>query len=240
MKAHSFTKIPKHIAVIMDGNGRWAKKRMLPRVFGHRSGAKAVRRLLDATLEFGIAVVTLFAFSSENWNRPQDEVNNLLELLLDGLTNDLPEFMAKGIALRFIGRTDNFDINLQNKLIDVANTTVANKNLTLVIALDYGGRWDICNAAKLLAQDVLDNKITLTEITENIFHKYTAISDLPPPDLLLRTSGEQRISNFLLWQIAYTEIYFCEILWPDFDREALIAALIYYSKCERRFGAIKS
>jgi len=224
--------VPRHIAVIMDGNGRWAKKRLLPRFAGHVRGVDRVRDIVAACSERGVEYLTLFAFSSENWRRPPDEVNKLMELFVTALEREVEKLNRNGIRLRVVGDLDRFSEKLR-KLIDAGEQrTTDNQRLTLTIAANYGGRWDILHAANawLKAHPGAD------EIDEALFSDYLSMSYAPEPDLFVRTGGEQRISNFLLWQLAYTELYFTDTLWPDFDAAELDRAIAWYQKRERRFG----
>ncbi|MGE3919379.1 MAG: isoprenyl transferase [Gammaproteobacteria bacterium] len=231
---------PKHIAIIMDGNGRWAKQKFLPRLAGHRAGVEAVRRVIESCNEEGIAILTLFAFSSENWQRPKEEVSGLLDLFIRALQKELTKLHKNEIKICFLGDRSPFSEELQDCLLEAEKLTQANTKLRLNIATNYGGRWDITNAVKSIAKQVLSGVLTADKISEEVVAQYLALSDCPEPDLLIRTSGEQRISNFLLWQLAYTELYFTDILWPDFSHKDLQDALTYYKKRERRFGKIES
>jgi undecaprenyl diphosphate synthase len=221
--------LPQHIAIVMDGNGRWAKQRHLPRIAGHRKGKEAVQRIVRACVERGIKVLTLFAFSSENWKRPAAEVTALLELFFSALSQEAKKLDEQNIRLRIVGDTAKFDERLLGQITAAQMLTARNTGLTLVIAVDYGGRWDIVQAAKKIAVEGKD-------ITEESFAAYLSCADLPDPDLFIRTSGEQRISNFLLWQLAYTELFFTDIFWPDFDETALEGALASYASRQRRLG----
>ncbi|MBU6460064.1 MAG: isoprenyl transferase [Proteobacteria bacterium] len=225
--------IPQHIAIIMDGNGRWAKKRFLPRVAGHRQGVIAVRGIIKACAEFGVDYLTLFAFSSENWRRPKEEVNLLMELFVRSLEAEIEAMHENNIRLKVIGDISSFSTRLQNLIREGVDQTQNNLGLTLTIAANYGGRWDIMQAIKQIA-DV--NPQALVELNEADLLPYLAMHYAPEPDLFIRTGGEMRISNFLLWQLAYTELYFTPILWPDFDKAALSAAIDSYQGRERRFG----
>ena len=213
--------LPRHVAIVMDGNGRWAQQRSLPRTMGHREGAKAVRRIVQACSERGIAVLTLFAFSSENWRRPQWEIEVLMKLFLATLRNEIRRLDAANVRLRFIGDRSAFSEILQDYIAKAERRTAANTGLILVIAANYGGRWDIAQAGQQLAEEVAAGRLQPGDVTADRFHHYTCLSDLPEPDLLIRTGGEQRISNFLLWQMAYTELYFTDRLWPDYDADDL-------------------
>lgn len=227
---------PKHIAIIMDGNGRWAQKKFMPRIIGHRAGVKAVRKIVEFCAEQNIEVLTLFAFSSENWRRPQEEVSLLMNLFLVTLDAEISRLHKNNIRLRFIGDISPFSAQLQTKMTEGVTKTADNTGLTLVIAVNYGGRWDLAEAAKLLAAKVVNQELTLDQINESLLHQHLSLSDLPEPDLFIRTGGEQRISNFLLWQLAYTELYFTDALWPDFDRTAMQLAISSYQGRQRRFG----
>ncbi len=230
------TGLPQHIAVIMDGNGRWAKKRFLPRVAGHRAGVDAARRIVRNCAKRGIKVLTLFAFSSENWRRPADEVNHLMELFMSGLEREAPDMHKNHIRLRFIGDRARFNANLVAKIQEVENLTANNTGMTLLIAADYGGQWDITQSVKKIAADVAAGNIQVADITPEQIAARLSFADLPDPDLFIRTSGEMRISNFLLWQLAYAELFFTEVLWPDFGDAELDEALAQFSKRERRYG----
>ncbi|UTH76806.1 isoprenyl transferase [Chromobacterium sp. IIBBL 290-4] len=221
---------PRHIAIIMDGNGRWAKKRFLPRVAGHKRGLDAVREVVKACKEMGVGYLTLFAFSTENWRRPQEEVSFLMELFLRALDNEVAKLHNNNIRLQVLGSRERFNAELRERIEKAEAKTAGNDGLVLSIAADYGGRWDIVQAAnRLLAQGA-------AEITEEALSRELNQSWAPEPDLFIRTGGEQRISNFLLWQLAYSELYFTDLLWPDFDRAALEQALSSYWQRERRFG----
>ncbi len=228
--------LPRHVAIVMDGNGRWAQQRSLTRTAGHREGAKAVRRIVRASSERGIEVLTLFAFSSENWRRPRPEVEVLMSLFLTTLRREIRRLDAANVRMRFIGDRSAFSANLQEYIAQAEQRTAANTGLTLVIAANYGGRWDIAQASGRVAEAVAAGRLQPEEITVDLFHQYTCLADLPEPDLLIRTGGEQRISNFLLWQLAYTELYFTDRLWPDFDAEDLDAACAAFASRQRRFG----
>ncbi len=230
------TLIPRHIAVIMDGNGRWAKKRLIPRKMGHHAGAKAVRKLIEVCAQKGIEVLTLFAFSSENWHRPVDEVNALMELFLSNLEKEFSTLQDNNICLRVIGNRLALSDTLQQRISDVEQKTQHNARMTLVLAVSYGGRWDIVNAAKSIAERVKQGELDVADIDEVSFAQHLSLADLPEPDLFIRTSGEQRLSNFLMWQLAYTELYFTEKYWPDFDVHEFELALQQFAKRERRFG----
>ena len=221
--------VPQHVAIVMDGNGRWAKKRFMPRLAGHREGLEALKRCVRACAQRGIKILTVFAFSSENWNRPADEVSGLMDLLLKAVTKEVPELHAQGIQLHFVGERSALSASMRHALSEAEHTTRDNQQLILNVCVNYGGRWDMVQAAAKLARQG-------QEITEESLQQALALSHVPDPDLLIRTGGEQRISNFLLWQSAYTELYFTDALWPDFDEAALDAALHNYASRERRFG----
>ncbi|MDE8342691.1 MAG: polyprenyl diphosphate synthase [Acidocella sp.] len=225
--------IPRHVAIIMDGNGRWAAARGLPRAIGHREGTKAVRRTIEAAIDQGVQYLTLFAFSSENWQRPPEEVTDLTGLLRHYLRNELNELHENGVRLVVIGERDRFGPNLAAELAQAETRTAANTKLILVMALSYGGRADIVDAAKR----ALASGFTPDELSEAKFASLLATDGIPDPDLLIRTSGEERISNFLLWQTAYAELYFTDVLWPDFEAADFTKALAEFARRERRFGA---
>ncbi len=228
--------LPRHVAIVMDGNGRWAQQRSLPRTAGHREGAKAVRRVVQACNERGIEVLTLFAFSSENWRRPRREVEVLMNLFLTTLRGEIRRLDTANIRLRFIGDSGAFSATLQDYIAKAQRRTARNTGLTLVIAANYGGRWDIAQAARRVSEEVLAGRLPSVDITPAVLHHYTCLADLPEPDLFVRTAGEQRISNFLLWQLAYTELYFTDRLWPDFDADDLELACAAFACRQRRFG----
>ncbi len=228
--------IPKHIAIIMDGNGRWAQKKFMPRAMGHRAGVKAVRKIVEYCAQNKVEVLSLFAFSSENWRRPKEEVSLLMSLFLTTLQAEVDEMDRNDIRLRFIGERKAFSEALQQKITDSEVQTQNNKGLTVVVAVNYGGRWDMCQAAKAIAQQYADNKINSEDITEELINQHLSTADLPEPDLFIRTGGEQRISNFLLWQLAYSELYFTSTLWPDFDQNSLAEAIKSFNTRQRRFG----
>ena len=228
--------LPQHIAIIMDGNGRWAKKHAMGRIRGHRKGAQAVRTVVTTCREIGIKYLTLFALSTENLGRPEEEVSALMLLLEEYLTKELPDLQKQKIKLTTIGEIDNLSKNVKEKLLETKALTAKNDQMILNLALSYGGRDEIIRAVKKLAQDIRNNKLTKDEINKDIFGSYLETSAMPDPDLLIRTSGEYRISNFLLWQLAYTELYFTDVLWPDFQKEDILQAIAVYQKRERRFG----
>jgi undecaprenyl diphosphate synthase len=224
--------IPRHVAIIMDGNGRWARRQRLPRISGHRRGAEAVRAAVRACVERGIEYLTLFAFSSENWRRPPEEVALLMKLFKSALANEVDKLHANGVRLRVVGDTRRFDPKIRKLIEQGEALTAANRRLTLTIAANYGGRWDILQALNRFLQEGKPTEV----VDEDALSPYLAMSYAPEPDLFIRTGGEQRISNFLLWQLAYTELYFTETLWPDFDAAALDEAIASYRRRERRFG----
>ena len=227
-------KLPRHVVVVMDGNGRWAERRGMPRNLGHRQGQKAARAIVEACGQRRIEALTLFAFSSENWNRPAAEVGTLMTLLLEALDTEVKELHAKGVRLRFIGERAVFAAELVGRMQAAERLTAANRGLQLVIALGYGGRWDLLQAARAVAAEAR----SATAIDEAAFAQHLALAGLPEPDLFIRTGGEQRLSNFLLWDLAYTELYFTDLLWPDFDATALDGALTWFAARERRFGQV--
>ncbi len=225
--------VPCHIAIIMDGNGRWAKERHLPRVAGHQRGVETVREVVKSCSELGVKYLTLFAFSSENWRRPEEEVSFLMQLFLKMLEREVAKLHKNNIRLRIIGDRSRFDDTLNRHISDAEQLTAANEGLTLTIAANYGGRWDILQAARAMLRA---HPEWSANFGEDALEPYLSMSYAPEPDLFIRTGGEQRISNFLLWQLAYTELYFTDTLWPAFDKEALEAAIRSYQKRERRFG----
>ena len=227
---------PRHIAIVMDGNGRWAKARHRPRSFGHRAGQKAVRSTIEFCLRRGIAALTLFAFSSENWQRPKDEVGALMELFLKALDREVNELHGYGVRIRFIGELSAFAPALRERMHAAMAKTSGNEKLALNIAVNYGGRWDIANAAKQAALALQNGEFAPDALDEKTIARYFCLADLPPVDLFIRTGGERRISNFLLWQTAYSELYFSDVLWPDFDNACLEQALQEFARRERRYG----
>lgn len=229
-------KLPRHIAVIMDGNGRWAKEKGMQRVFGHRNGVKAVREVTEACTELGVAYLTLYAFSTENWNRPEAEVNALMTLLVETIKNEIKTLNENGVRLQAIGDINRLPEKSRNTLLKAIQDTQGNARMTLVLALNYSAKWEIVEAARKLAAAAKSGKIDPSDIDEQAFSNALATSGMPDPELLIRTSGENRISNFLLWQIAYAELYFTPTLWPDFRREHLYQAILDFQSRERRFG----
>lgn len=230
--------IPQHVAIIMDGNGRWAKKQGELRTFGHISGVESVRESLKAATELGVKYLTLYAFSSENWNRPKEEVDALMNLLVSTIANEKERLHENGVKLKVIGDIDSLPEYCKNALAEALDFTKDNTTITLILALSYSSRWEITNAVKKISEDIEARKITSKEINQEFLSSYMATSGIPDPELLIRTSGESRISNFLLWQLAYTELYFTEVLWPDFKKEDFYNAIIDYQNRERRFGKI--
>ena len=228
--------VPRHLAIIMDGNNRWARREGYPGVAGHRAGAEVARDIISACESRGIRYLTLFAFSSENWGRPRAEVRALLALLSRYLRNEVAKLVSDGVRLRVIGRRDRFSPRLQQLIAKAEAETEAGERATLTLALDYGGRWDVAQVTQSLARDVLSGAMQLDDIDEEAISQRLATADLPDPDLCIRTAGETRISNFLLWQFAYAEFWFTEVLWPDFDETVLDLALADYAVRERRFG----
>jgi undecaprenyl diphosphate synthase len=235
MSAQS-AKVPKHIAIIMDGNGRWAKQRFQPRFMGHRAGVKAVEDIVKHCAELGVEVLSLFAFSSENWRRPGKEVSLLMELFSHALNNQVKKLHDNNIRLNIIGDVSRFSESLQAQINKSQHLTENNTGLTLNIAANYGGRWDITQSVRQLAAKVAAGELSPDAISEDDIHNHLTTAELPEPDLFIRTGGEQRVSNFLLWQLAYTEFYFTDVLWPEFDAAALDQAIDSFSHRERRFG----
>ena len=224
--------IPKHIAITMDGNGRWAKERGKKRVFGHNQGVKSVRDTIEGAVEYGVEFLTLFAFSTENWKRPKAEVNALMTLLIKSINNETKDLIKNNISLKTIGDISQLPLKCQKELAESIKKTKDNTGMTLILALSYSGKWEIINAIK----KVLQEGISTEDFSEDIFQQYLTTNNVPDPELLIRTSGEKRISNFMLWQIAYSELYFTEKKWPDFRKEDLKDAIIEYQNRERRFG----
>jgi undecaprenyl diphosphate synthase len=231
-----FNNLPQHIAVIMDGNGRWAKKKGAMRIFGHKNAVQSVRDVTEGCAELGIKFLTLYAFSTENWNRPKDEVDGLMELLVNTLKQEIGTLMENQVRLRIIGNTDHLPKDCQQNLQWAIDQTKNNNGLLLILALSYSGRWEILKAVRQIAQEVKEGKLNSSEINEQVFQNYLETSNIPDPELLIRTSGELRVSNFLLWQIAYTELFITPTLWPDFRKENLYEAIWSYQQRERRFG----
>ena len=230
------TKLPVHVAVIMDGNGRWAKKKGNQRIFGHKNGVKAVRDTVEAAGEIGVKYLTLYAFSTENWNRPKQEVDALMSLLVSTINSESNTLMENNVRLKSIGDIAGLPKKVQQNLSEIIQKTEKNTGLTLILALNYSARWEILNAIKNIVIDSKIKDIEVDNINNDFFEKYLNTVEIPDPDLLIRTSGEYRISNFLIWQIAYTELFFTDVLWPDFNKEEFYKAIISYQKRERRFG----
>ncbi|OGV28394.1 MAG: di-trans,poly-cis-decaprenylcistransferase [Legionellales bacterium RIFCSPHIGHO2_12_FULL_37_14] len=230
--------IPKHIAIIMDGNGRWANAQKLPRQQGHIAGMSAVKRVIEACLKRGVPVLSLFAFSSENWNRPKEEVAGLMQLFITSIQENIEDLRKQNICLKFIGDFAPLAEELQSKIHEVEAQTKKNQQLILNIFINYGGKWDIVQATKALIKAVQAGNISIDEVNEDSFALYLATASLPLPDLFIRTSGELRISNFLLWQIAYTELYFTKVYWPEFTETHLDEAIKTFQKRQRRFGKV--
>jgi len=228
--------IPGHIAIVMDGNGRWAKKRNRPRNVGHQAGLKALRKTIQHCVRRGVRTLTVFAFSSENWNRPAGEVSRLMEIFLKALYREVQELHQNGVCVRFIGDLTAFKPAIQTRMSAAQSLTAGNNRLVANVAVNYGGRWDIAQAAKRMASAVAERCLSLDEVDETQLGRYMALAESPDPDLLIRTGGEMRISNFLLWQSAYTELYFTPVLWPDFDEASLDEAIAAFQSRERRYG----
>lgn len=230
------TKLPTHIAIIMDGNGRWAKEQGHDRLFGHQVGVTSVREITETAAEIGIKFLTLYTFSTENWRRPQAEVDALMELLVDTIERETPVLHKNNIRLMMIGDLDRLPENAKQKMLRCMEQTSNNSGLSLVLALSYSSRWEIINAVKNICKDIENNKLTSEEVTEELISDFLTTKSIPDPDLLIRTSGEERISNFLLWQIAYSELYFTQTHWPAFRAESLYEAIYDFQQRERRFG----
>lgn len=236
--ANKLNNIPRHVAIIMDGNGRWAKKRGLIRSFGHRAGMEAVKRIVKASSKIGIKYLTLYAFSTENWRRPVNEINVLMNLLVEYLSKEITELNQNNVKINFIGDLTNIPNKCIKQIREAEELTKNNEGLVLNIALNYGGRNEIVNAVKKICKDAINNNIEITDIDENMVSRYLFTAGQPDPDLLIRPSGELRLSNFLLWQSAYSELWFSDILWPDFTEDDLYKAIEDYQKRDRRFGGI--
>lgn len=232
-------KIPEHIAIIMDGNGRWAKSRMMPRTYGHKAGVETIRRVVQEAQRLGVKYITLYAFSTENWKRPKDEVSALMKLLVSYLKKELDELNKNDVKINTIGNISKLPQACVDELEKSKEKTKDNKSLVLTLALNYGGRADIIDAVKNVSRDVEISKIKIDDINEELFSSYLGTKEIVDPDLVIRTSGEQRLSNFLLWEVAYSEFYYTDIHWPDFDEEELQKAVYYYQKRDRRFGGVK-
>jgi len=231
-------KLPKHIAIIMDGNGRWAKERGEHRIVGHQNGVEAVRQTVEGAAELGISYLTLYAFSTENWNRPKDEVLSLMSLLVDAIDNETPTLMKNNVRLKAIGDLSTLPDDVKAKLDGTIAKTDVNSGLTLVLALSYSARWEIVDAVKQIAHKAKSGEFSIEDIDVSMFENHLTTKGIPDPELVIRTSGEHRISNFLLWQIAYSEFYFTKLFWPDFNKDELCKAILDYQNRERRFGKI--
>ena len=229
-------RLPRHVAIIRDGNGRWAKAKGKDRSFGHQEGVVSVRKIMDAVTQLGLKYLTLYTFSTENWNRPEEEVQALMSLLVSAIHRETPDMMKKNVRLTAIGDLSRLREDAYNTLQECIDTTSANTGTTLVLALSYSSRWEITRAARQLAQEVLEQKINPNDITEAMVSDHLTTKNIPDPDLLIRTGGEKRISNFLLWQLSYAEFFFTDVFWPDFREEELYEAILYYQQRERRFG----
>ncbi len=229
-------RLPGHVAVIMDGNGRWAHRRGQERIFGHSHGVRSVRKTVEAAAELGVKYLTLYAFSTENWNRPDDEVSALMDLMVESLNDETKTLIEKEIALRVIGDLDRLSANVRERLFETMRITSSGSRMTLIVALSYSSRWEICEACRRIATAVQEGKISVGDITEETISANLETSGIPDPELMIRTSGEKRISNFLLWQLAYAELYFTEKLWPDFGKEDFYKAVADFQKRERRYG----
>ena len=229
-------RLPRHVAIIMDGNGRWAKAKGKDRSFGHQEGVVSVRKIMDAVTQLGLKYLTLYTFSTENWNRPEEEVQALMSLPVSAIHRETPDMMKKNVRLTAIGDLSRLREDAYNTLQECIDTTSANTGTTLVLALSYSSRWEITRAARQLAQEVLEQKINPNDITEAMVSDHLTTKNIPDPDLLIRTGGEKRISNFLLWQLSYAEFFFTDVFWPDFREEELYEAILYYQQRERRFG----
>ncbi len=229
-------KLPKHVAIIMDGNGRWAREQGQDRIVGHQNGVRSVRDVVEASGELGIEYLTLYAFSTENWNRPQYEVDALMSLLVSALRNETEKLKANNVQLRVIGDIETLPSGCRAELKEAIQILSSSTGLTLILALSYGSKWELQQSTKKIAQAVINNEISINDITDDLIHSYLNTAAFPDPELLIRTGGEQRISNFLLYQLAYSELYFCDTHWPDFNKEAYYDAILDYQQRERRFG----
>ncbi len=229
-------KLPVHVAVIMDGNGRWARKRGRERIFGHHQGVKSVRKVIEAASELGIRYLTLYAFSTENWNRPDEEVSALMDIMVESLNNETETLLKNNISIKVIGDLDRLSDKVRDRLRETIRITSAGTRLKLVVALSYSSRWEISEACRRIARQVKNGQLNVEDINEQTVNENLETSDIPEPELMIRTSGEKRISNFLLWQLAYTELYFTEKLWPDFGKEDFYKAVADFQKRERRYG----
>ena len=231
--------IPAHVAIILDGNGRWAKKRMMPRQYGHAKGAQVVEQICEDAHNLGIKYLTVYAFSTENWNRPDNEVKILMEIFSNYMVEKLEKVGQKNMRIRFIGERSRLDKGMIEKIENLEESTKNNTGLNFTVALNYGSRDEMVRAMRSMAEDVQKGELKPEDITEDIYGKYLDTAELPDPDLLIRTSGEQRLSNYLLWQLAYTEFYFTDVMWPDFNKEELEKAIEWYNNRDRRFGKVK-
>jgi len=229
-------RLPSHVAIIMDGNGRWARQRGMDRIFGHHQGVKAVREIIETAAELKIKYLTLYAFSTENWGRPDEEVSALMGIMVQSLNDETDTLIKNDIRLTAIGDVERLAGDVRKRLMETINITSASGGLNLIIAMSYSSRWEITEASKKLSAEIISGRIDPDNVTEEDFEKFLTTYGIPDPELMIRTSGEIRISNFLLWQLAYTELYFTEILWPDFGKEEFYKAIIYFQKRERRFG----
>jgi len=229
-------RLPSHIAIIMDGNGRWARQRGMDRIYGHQQGVNAVREIIEAAAELGIKYLTLYAFSTENWGRPDDEVSALMGIMVQSLIKETNTLIKNNIRLTTIGDTERLAPDVKKRLFETIDLTSVSSGLNLIVAMSYSSRWEITEAAKRLSQEICSNKANINKISEIDFEKYLTTSGTPDPELMIRTSGEIRISNFLLWQLAYTELYFTKTLWPDFGKEEFYKAILDFQRRERRFG----
>ena len=236
MPGQELCEVPHHVAIVMDGNGRWAQRRKQPRIFGHKKGVEALRRIIECCGKHGVSILTLFAFSSENWRRPPAEVGALKRLLFSSLMAEADSLVSNGVRLRVVGDLDPFGPDVVDMVQRTEHRTANNHKLELVIAVNYGGRWDIVSACRKLAIKVAEGNLSSDAIDERSVAEALSTSTLPDPDLCIRTGGEYRISNFLLWQLAYTELYFCEVLWPEFSEDDFVEALNWYATRQRRFG----
>ena len=230
--------LPRHVAMIMDGNGRWAEKKGGERIFGHRNGVESVRRVVEAAGELGVEYLTLYAFSTENWNRPRTEIDGLMSLLTRAITNETKKLNENNVRLLVIGNVSDLPRSVHKQLMQSVEFLSENKGLTLVLALSYSGRWEITDAVRKMMADAVSGKLDPDKVDSDILESYLATSFMPDPELLIRTSGERRISNFLLWQLAYTELYFTPVLWPDYSKEHFYEAIIDFQRRERRFGMV--
>ena len=228
--------VPEHVAIIMDGNGRWAQQKGELRIFGHTSGVESVREALSAAGEIGVKYLTLYAFSTENWNRPKEEVDALMDLLVKSISAEIESLHKNEVRLKTIGDISNLPLSCQNALKEAVEKTSNNKKVTLILALSYSSRWEITNAITKIAKEIEGNKLESGKINEDLISSYLSTAEYPDPELLIRTSGENRISNFLMWQMAYTELFFTDTLWPDFKKESFFEAIVDYQNRERRFG----